>query len=702
MGLARSYKVASSTVAAALLCSLHSNLPAQAAVDDASATVIRNVNIVDVQQGAVVHGRDVLVREGVIASIVAEGSLIYSEQAHVVDGSGLYLMPGLFDAHVHITAGQETFQPLLLAHGVVAVRDTGAPTDMILQMRRDAMQRGAVSPELIVTGAIVDGDPPVWPFSEACDTPEQAIASVDRLADAGVDQIKVYSLLKADVYKAAVAQARKRGLTVTGHVPHAVSLQDAIAAGHQCIEHFEGFGALLLTLTPNGNDEPRQRGGMFAAYNGWLHYDHADQDALREDLRELANADVMQCPTISVWRGILQVLDDAKDDDPRLKYVPQGLRDFWSRPQYGAFAQVVERALPAKYKLLGEMHSAGVPLMIGTDLGNPYVFAGWAVHDEMRHFNEAGIPTAEVLRMATIVPARFCGVDDRLGTIEVGKQASMVLVRENPLENVANAREIETVFLRGRMFDREGIDGLLALAESRATTAHQPADAEITFDLPGEEEFRGRFVMKFEQWDAGTEHFLITHHHDGWHVAAHVAPAGPGQVPSYTTLHFGHDGSFISGTWKQLATTPIEATYTIENGQLVARSPRGDGNEDVLRIDLPADFVIGAPILAADVVTKPMLHLAPGEKRELSFVAFGFPSWQPTTYTGTVERLEDETLNFGDENNPLEVRVERYDTDLRTPMGQMQSSQLYDKTGMMRRSAFRMGYGQLTVEYVAD
>ena len=170
----------------------------------------------------------------------------------------------------------------------------------------------------------------------------------------------------------------------------------------------------------------------------------------------------MQCPTVAVFAGLKALADDEDGTDPRLESVSPMLKQMWRQPGYLSYAGVAGSLVPHKLDLVRRMHGHGVPLMIGTDLGNPYVFPGISVHEEMRRFADAGIPIADVLRMATIVPARFCGAGDRLGTVEAGKTASLLLLRAIPLESIANAAEIETVILGGRVFGRARLDRLAA------------------------------------------------------------------------------------------------------------------------------------------------------------------------------------------------------------------------------------------------
>ena len=214
---------------------------------------------------------------------------------------------------------------------------------------------------------------------------------------------------------------------------------------------------MLRTLAPPA-DEPQR--GHFEMLRGWQRYDDIDPARIDEVLRALADGKVMQCPTLAVWDGLAEgVLAEERDEaDPRLASIPEFLQQMWKQPGYLAFGRAVMSVLPAKHALVGRMHDLGVPMMIGTDLGNPYVFPGSSVHEEMLAFQSAGIPAADVLRMATSIPARFCGAEDRLGGIKEGMTASLILLTKDPLEDVRHVAAIEAVVLRGRVFDRAALD----------------------------------------------------------------------------------------------------------------------------------------------------------------------------------------------------------------------------------------------------
>lgn len=661
------------------------------AVASAESILIRNVTIIDVEAGKARPEMSVFIKGDRIAQIGRADDLEPPADTTVVDGTGKFLMPGLFDGHVHFTAGMDVFGRLLIAHGVTAARDTGGPTEISIDLRNRAVGE-TVLPDLFVTGAIVDGDPPVWPFSEACATPEDARRAVNKLAEVGVDQIKVYSRLTPEAYRAAIDAATERGLLVTGHVPMDVPLREAIGSGQDCIEHFEGFAPMLLEMA---SGEKPERGTLFGGFTGWSRLADVDRDALRAVLKTIADAGIMQCPTIIVMKSLSRIADDSGRNDPRVRYVPSTLRDFWNGPQYERFARFAEQAVRPMQTLLAEMHAAGVPLMIGTDLGNPYVFAGASVHEEMQLFREAGIPDADVLRMATVVPARFCGAGDRLGTIEAGKIASMVLLRENPLEDISHVGAIDGVFLRGRYHDRDALDTMLAEVEStvRETT---PTETEIDFDLPGDVVARGRFRMTFQQWDAGIEDFLITRDEEGFHVHAHTQPRGGGQTPSITTLHIEHNGELLRATWATQTAQSLTATYELEGNTITATARRGDDPEAPQHFERPERSLFSTPSYAGIFATLRAAALQPGEQGEYQAVGFGYPSWRVSATPYTLSRGDDETITIGER----EIDARQYEATLETPMGAFNYLMWTDQHDVLMRMQMKMPFGAMAVERV--
>lgn len=690
---------------------------------DAPPCIIRNIRIVDVEAGRLLPARTVMIADGRIERILDGDSAPREASpagATVVDGSNLFLLPGLFDAHVHYVDPQ-TFGRLMVANGVTFVRDLGGTTAQVIEVRDQLARGDLLGPEMIVTGAIIDGVPPVWPFSEPCETPEQARAAVRKLHGAGVDQIKVYSLLKKEVYEAAVEEAHAVGLKAVGHIPNSATLDDAVRLKQDSVEHLMGFEKVIAGLVPK---KPRGEGGresMWAGFSAWGRFNEVDKEALAAELARFADTGMVHTPTLVVMHGIGRIADEDSKDDPMLEYAPASLRGFWETGMYDDFAHFAAMALPGMQGMVAAMHKAGLPMMVGTDLANPYVFAGFAVHEEMALLQGAGIPAADVLRAATIVPARFCGVGDRLGSVEPGTTASLLLVRANPLEDVRNAAQIEAVFLKGRHYDRAALDGLLAEARDlvkSGATAPVAAD-EIKLELPGEVVRRGRYAAKFGQFNAGTEDFLITRTPDGYHLMVHSRPMGGFQQPSILTAHADASHALRSAVWKQLTDPPLEVTYTVEGGgegreneggggeaapaMLKAVAVRGDAPPETQIIPLPAAPVISGPVYAFDYFAIHTVGLAPGETKAFEAVGFGFPSWQASTSPMEFTRLEDTRLPRpphagGAEGEDIPVR--HYRSTLTTPMGAFKGETWTDEAGVVLKSVTTMPFGVLSIQLV--
>lgn len=673
-----------SIIAAACLCS------------DALAqtTAITNVSVVDVVEGRVMGERTVVLEGEQISAIVPAASFRPPDGATIVDANGMYLVPGLFDAHVHYV-DRDTFGPLMIVNGVTFVRDMGGSTEEIIATR-DGLNSGEIlGPEMICTGAIVDGDPPVWPFSEPCDTPEEARAAVRKLHAAGVDQIKVYSKLEKEVYEAAIAEAKAIGLKAVGHIPESCTIEDAIAAGQASNEHMMAIEKLLPALATDVDPGPDHSGGTWASGRYWFLYPHVDKAALRTQLEKIAEAGMVQTPTLVVMAGIASIAGGNADEDPRMEYVPTFLRGFWSGPAYAGFAIFASRALPHMQSMVGDLHVAGCTLMAGTDLANPYVFAGFSLHDELRLLTEAGVPASEALRAATIIPAQFMGVADRLGTVETGKTASLVLLLANPLEDIRHTSKIHAVFLRGKHYDRAALDALLE-GVSESVTGSRPGSGEVALDLPGEVVLRGTYTATFGNFDTGTEDVLITRTPEGYSMIVDGKPKGGGQAPSVTTWHAGPDFSFRSATWKQSTAVPIEASYHMEGEVLEAEATAGGKALPPLKgMTLAPDSLMTAPVYAGDFFALNRVNLAVGETRELQVVSFGFPTWQPSATPLTITRQPDPSLARPDGTT---VTARYYTQAMTTPMGAFKFETWTDDRGIVLKSITKMPFGVITAE----
>jgi len=458
--------------------------------------VIRSVSVIDVESGTVQRGRDVVLRNGMIESIEPAGNGILTSDAAEIDGSGRYLMPGLWDMHTHSNAFAPQFQhPLFVANGVTAVREMWGcmsrpdPFIACAEDRRgwnDAIVDGrGVNPRYVGQSSFqINGGNEVPAGYETffrASTPAEARELAAFYAANGVDTLKVYSELSPDSYAALADAARAEGISIAGHQPFRVSLEQAIGAGQRSIEH----GRLFAIECFAGADGFRALDRPIAAYNADLRrrlIDEHDPTRCAALMHRMADSDTAWTPTLLTLRMEGFANDPAYRDDERLRYIPWVVRrlmwfpdaDRMAASAIDAEGRNVRREL---YRLaqrqVAEAHAAGVEILVGTDAMDTYVIPGAGLHDELEALVEAGLSPADVVRAATLGAAEFSGVAERFGSVSTGKVADLLLLDGNPLEDVGQTRAIRALFLNGRYFDRAALDSLLAYAESRADSPAQ-------------------------------------------------------------------------------------------------------------------------------------------------------------------------------------------------------------------------------------
>ena len=433
--------------------------------------LIINARIVDVANGTTSEVTNVRIRGGTIVEIGK--SLSATPEESVLDGAGGYLIPGLWDMHVHtFQSSPQMHFPLWIANGVTHVRDMmGCPqeSDTLVACARDKRRwNGQIAKGNLAAPRIVET---VSFYLEGDDlTPAEAGRLVRRYSDRGLDAIKVYNRLTRPAYHAAARAARSRNLRVVGHLPKAVSLEDAIAAGQSSFEH-----AHLLPRHCFDRAQEWRSGKLDDLPPTDLietivsEYDPATCETAFAALRDAGSWYV---PTHVTREEDARAGDPAFVNDPRLDFLDPLLRWAWNddlsatRSRYAGVHG--ERALRAYFshglRLTGEAHDAGVNVLVGTDTA----IGGFRYHDELAHLVKAGMTEGEVLKAATLDAARYAGMDDVAGSITVGKRADLVLLSANPLHDIANTRKIRAVVQSGRLYDRKQLDQLLAFARNQA------------------------------------------------------------------------------------------------------------------------------------------------------------------------------------------------------------------------------------------
>jgi imidazolonepropionase-like amidohydrolase len=430
-----------------------------------SVYALTDVAVIDVENGIAVPSQTVIIVDDRIDKIGAQGNVDIPKGAVIINGHGLYLMPGLVDAHVHYFDAP-VFGRLMIANGVLLVRDTGMPNEYILPLRDQLNSGKTLGPEMITTGAILDGDPPIIPsISVGIKTPKQGRAEVRKQAEAGVDMIKTYSRLDKDVFLAIVDEAKKYNLKVVAHLPESIYIEDAAAAGLGSSEHFNGFEKVIAKLL--GEPVNLIFTGQASDAGYFQRLDEVNPQELQAVYQRIRASGMTLCPTVVTFKTLTNIDTYWNGNFPRSEYISPGVTDLW-KSLWTQQENLPDFIWQNWMRMVVDLNKAGVPLMIGTDLMLPGIIPGYSVHEEMMIWQEAGITAMDILRSATLVPAQFMGLDKRLGSISEGKTASMVLVRANPLEDISNAQQIESVFLRGQYFSREDLDRLLDEAKDLA------------------------------------------------------------------------------------------------------------------------------------------------------------------------------------------------------------------------------------------
>ncbi len=663
--------------------------PFETLAENPSPIAIVGVTVVDVEKGALLEGQTVLLRDALIKSVQPSAQELPAGVT-VVNGRGKYLIPGLFDSHVHFV-DPPSYGKLFLAHGVTHVRDLGGSTGQVLAIR-DALNKGEMTgPSMIATGAIVDGKPAIWPFSEECDTQEQGRAAVRKLSGQGVDQIKVYSMLKKDVYLAILDECKKIGIRAVGHIPHTVTLEEAVAAGQKTSEHLNGLDELLGRLS--GSKKPGSHSNHMDHFRYWKEINNIDLEGFRSVLGDVAEAGMAHCPTLVVFQGLASLADGTGKEHPELAYVPGSIQSFWDPERYG-FATYINDTIPSMKKSVFELHKAGVTLLAGSDLANPYVFAGASLHDELALLQDCGVPAAEVLRSATLNPSRVFGLPD-VGTIKPGKIASLVLIRKNPLLDIRNAREIEAVFLRGRYIPADEIEELRQETLAMVKGVSKPGSSgEVDLNLPGTLIHRGTYTSTFNGMNAGSEDFAITLLADGGRrLKAHNQPIGFGN-PSVTTAELAKNAPHPTIRWNEMTSSTV-VKYEI-SGELARATALIRGQ--VLppqTADIKKSAYFSGPSSAQNFAVFEHLELQVGKTLPFSSIGFGFPSWRMMVAPATLTRGEDEALTLPDGQS---VNARTFRVKFNTPMGEFDTRFWAAEDGLPLKSIMKMSFGTVEVK----
>jgi hypothetical protein len=390
--------------------------------------------------------------------------------ARVLDGSGRYLIPGLWDMHVHLTVAGRSSVSLFPVNGVTAVRDMGGDLAVIDTLRAEIASGALLGPRIYRAGPFLDGPKKNALYRVTLRTADDARHAVDSLKQLGVDFIKIHNRVPRDAYFALLAEARSQHLRVAGHLPRGISPSEAAVAGQASIEHTESLleGVHFADSTSQKHTSRED----FALLSG-----SAADSLFAVFKRNGTSID----PTLIEYYVFAHIGDTLVTKDARLEYTSPELRAYWNRFFPADTAETIAATAGRReylrrfMGLVYAMHNAGIPILTGTDVGASYVYPGFSLHDELALLVEAGIPPADVLTAATSGAASFLGVSDSVGTVQPGKLADLVLIDGNPLVDIRNTQRIRTVIVNGRVLDATKRRSILAEASRAASKGRVPS-----------------------------------------------------------------------------------------------------------------------------------------------------------------------------------------------------------------------------------
>jgi tetratricopeptide (TPR) repeat protein len=460
------------------------------------ALVFTHVTIIDTSGGSNKTDMMVLISGDRITEVEKTGKARLPRGAQVIDATGKFLIPGLWDMHAHYF--DPAYLSLFIANGVTGVRIMwGDPSDF--KQREEIAKGSLIGPRMIIGSPLIDGPKPVWPGSITVSNEADARRVVRQVKETGYDFIKVYGRLPREAFFAIADESRKQGISFGGHLPSSIRATEASEAGQRSIEHLASMPlGILLACSSKEEELYKEREKAFevdsqqprtpsqlAAYRSFANkvletYDDEKASALF-DL--FVKNSTWQCPTLTVLRSYRYLDDKNFTKDTRLKYIPKAERKSWELKNDPFVSSntaedwaIEKKVYQKELEIVGAMRRAGVKFLAGTDAGGPFCFAGFSLHDELGLLIQAGLTPMEALQTATYNSAKFLGLTDSLGTVEAGKIADLVLLDADPIEDISNTRKIAAVVVGGKYYPRSSLDDMLAKIE---VLANQTPIAEV-------------------------------------------------------------------------------------------------------------------------------------------------------------------------------------------------------------------------------
>lgn len=447
----------------------------------AESLLLHNIQLVDVEAGKIVPNKMLLITQGKIAAILPDTVLNQYQNVPQLDGKAQYVIPALWDMHVHfegrnLIEDNALLLPVYLAYGITAVRDAAgnlAPT--VLAWRSEIASGQRLGPRIFTAGQKFEGIDSLWDGDLEIGNRQDLLAGMQQLQNMQVDFIKITeNTLQPELYLDTIREARKQGFIVSSHIPTGATIQQLADAGLSSIEHASYL--LRLGFADEAKIAAAVRDGKMSNSEANAHYQQGfDQQLALYGYQMLARQGVAVTPTLIGGRQLAYLAETDHSKDEFLRYLTTDFTDNYQwrigRMAGETAAQTAERK--QQYQLIAKqlpyLAQSGVLLLAGSDSAalNTYVYPAQALHDELALFQQAGLTPAQILRTATINGATFMGVQADYGSIAATKQADLLLLPANPLQDINAVRNIDTLIYGGKVYNRQALDNMLQQAAAR-------------------------------------------------------------------------------------------------------------------------------------------------------------------------------------------------------------------------------------------
>lgn len=451
------------------------------------ALCIENISIIDHEEG-LKENQTIIIKAGKIYQVTPSQELHLSKKNTIIDGTGKFMIPGLWDAHVHFSYIEELAPRMLdlfLVFGVTSVRDTGGRFDFVKKWKEQSLANPTNAPRVMIAGPLLDGLPNVYDGSDSghpalsvgLKSVEDVKDKVNELDSLGVDFLKAYEMLSPDQFAMLIKQGREKGLKVTGHVPLSMDVISASNAGLNSMEHLRN---LELSCASNANALLLQRQKLLVSgkvelggvLRSKIHLDQRrvaienfDEEKAKEVLKVLAKNETWQIPTLTLNTGFTKRYFLTPDWQDSFNYLSDSIKLEW-KERAESFSEYKISPFNIQYSewmldMTGRIHDSGIEIMAGTDCPIFFLTPGRSLHQELAMLVEAGLSPLEAIKAATINPAKYFNLQNELGAIKIDQWADLVILNANPLEDINNTKRINAVVKQGKYFDRNSLDQIL-------------------------------------------------------------------------------------------------------------------------------------------------------------------------------------------------------------------------------------------------